>query len=261
MRAWYRAIVAFLVVVTFTLRTSAAARRQAAQGRAAFRARRQMMCARKVCRILGISVKATGEIPLHRAMLYVCNHLTALDPVLIGSQMPVCFAGKASIASWPVLGWVCRTYGMLLVDRSRPSATQRLVEEIVDRFGSGVSMLVFPEGTTNWGLEVNTFKTGAFEAVAERKGAAVLPIFMDVAAIEGSPCEGGPGRHRLSHNHRPMLLWHLFHTFGYRSIDVILRVGHPIESGNLDRKQLARKAHDAVSAMAQPVAVPGLIGE
>lgn len=251
MRAWYRAIVIFLVVVSFTLRTSAAVRRLAAHRRVAFRVRRQMTCARKVCRILGISVTATGQIPEHRAMLCVSNHLTALDPVLIGSQMPVCFAGKASIASWPVLGWVCRTYGMLLVDRSRPSATQRLIEEINDRIESGVSMLVFPEGTTNWGLEVNTFKTGVFEAVAGRSGAAVLPMFMDVTAIDGSPCDGASGRHRLSHNHRPTLLWHLFHTFGYRSINVILRVGHPVESGNLDRKQLARKAHDAVSAMAQ----------
>ncbi len=250
MRAAYRAIASFLVVVTFTFRTSVAARRQAPHHRPSFRVHRQMMCARKVCRILGIRVDILGAVPENRAMLYVCNHLTALDPVLIGSQMPVCFAGKASIVNWPVLGWVCRTYGMLTVDRSRASATQRLVVEILDRFDSGVSMLVFPEGTTNWGHELHRFKTGAFEAVAGRQGAAVLPIFMDVVAIDGTHCEGSSGRRRLSHNHRPTLLKHLFHTFGYRSIHVILRVGHPIESGNLDRKQLARRAHGAVSAMA-----------
>ena len=250
MRALYRALLVLVLVSACTLYTALMVRRQPRRCRPSFRAWRQTKTARLVCRSVGFRVTTQGEVPRGIAMLYVCNHLTGLDPVLIASQVPVSFAGKASIAGWPVLGWVCRTYGMLLVDRSRPFATRKLVSEIHGRFSSGVSLLVFPEGTTNWGNEVGPFKTGAFESVAGRRGAAVLPIFLDVTAIDGTTRRGGAGRHQLSHNHHATLVRHLLHVLSFRTVHFNLHIGVPIDGGELDRKQLAQQAHCAVGTLA-----------
>ncbi len=189
-------------------------------------------------------------------MLYVCNHVTAMDPILIAARVPICFAGKSSIAKWPVLGWICRTYGMLLVQRDRATAAKLFVDEILGRLASGVSLLVFPEGTTSWGQELGAFKTGAFESVSGRIGGRVLPLFLDIAAIDGRPCVGSEGRYLLSHNHEPAIMKHMMRVVRYRRIDAVLRVGHPIDGGAVDRKDLAATAHAAVAALAETMDIP-----
>jgi hypothetical protein len=72
---------------------------------------------RALCALLCIHVRVTGA-PMHdRAVLYVSNHVSRADIVVIGSVAPVAFVAKREVASWPLVGVtknaadrVCRLY-------------------------------------------------------------------------------------------------------------------------------------------------------
>ena len=249
MRLYWRLFKVVVIVLTHTIYASVMVRFQPKAKRTAYRVRRQQKGARRVCRALNYRVSMRGTPPADRPMLYVCNHICALDPIMIGSQTPVCFAGKAELGSWPVVGWVCRTHGMLFVNRERRTSTSTFVEQVQEKLEDGVSLLVFPEGTTSWGYDVDSFKTGAFEAVAGREDAAVLPFFLDVTALDGKPTEKGRGRNALSHNHHEEFADHALNLFSFNRVDVEIRVGEPVLAENRNRKELARLTHQEVRTL------------
>jgi 1-acyl-sn-glycerol-3-phosphate acyltransferase len=113
---------------------------------------------------------------------------------------------------------------------------------------AGVSVLVFPEGTTGWGDVVQPFKTGAFQAVAGRDGGAVLPLFLDVAALDGEPVERAQGRRMISHNNQGFVA-HCLYMLSLNRAEMEVHVGEPVRAAGRSRKELARLTHRAVSAL------------
>ena len=251
MRRYWRLIKMIAIATAHTAYASLRIRFRPEAERPALRAHHQQVGARLLCRAAGFRVSLCGTPPVDKPMLYVCNHLSGFDPILLGSQVPVAFAGKAELKTWPMFGWVCRTHGMLFVDRTRRTSTATFVKQVQEKLKAGVSVLVFPEGTTGWGDVVQPFKTGAFEAVAGREDGVVLPLFLDVTAVEGEPTEQGRGRREISHNNHGFVE-HCLHLFGLKNVDMQVRVGEPVLAGNCNRKELARLTHQAVSALALP---------
>lgn len=197
---------------------------------------------------------AGDATPLQSGALVVCNHFSAMDPLILGSQLSVCFVGKAAISSWPILGWVCRTHGMLLVDRKRLRTTRQLTEQIRARLREGLSVLVFSEGTTSDGKGLLPFKSGAFKCMEGREDGYVQPVFLHVAAIDGRPTTGSEGREALSHNRHPTLMRHLLHLYGHKRIDFCISIGPALAAAASDRKSLARAAHEQVEQLAINIA-------
>ena len=255
MRRLWRSIRVFAITLQCTIYTSVAVRFKPVAERPAFRARRQQIGSRRLCRAMGFRVQLRGAPPAGRPMLYVSNHLSAFDPLILGGQMPVAFAGKAELRAWPLIGWVCATHGMIFVDRDRRTSTTSFVEQVQAKLQAGVSVLVFPEGTTGLGETVKPFKTGAFEAVARRADGAVLPLFIDVPAVEGVPVQDG--RRVISHTDEPFID-HTLRLFSIRNIDIVVTVGEPVAATRYDRKQLARMTHEAVEALAQGHSIQSL---
>lgn len=249
MRRVFRLLVITISVTVFTVYVSLIVRFRPAAVRPALRARYQQIGARMVCRMMGVRVSMRGGALPEKPVLVICNHVSAFDPLMLGSQMSLAFAGKVEIGSWPVIGWVCRTFGMLFVNRSRRTTTGSFVEQVQEKLRAGVSILVFPEGTTGWGDTVQPFKTGAFEAVADSDEDMVLPLFLHVVAVEGEPA--GKGRRReISHNGQSFSQ-HTWHVLGLKRIDIQIEVGTPLPTNGRDRKMLAQLAYRAVSGLAE----------
>ena len=184
-------------------------------------------------------------------MLYVSNHITGLDPIMIGTCVTVAFAGKVEITSWPLLGWIANTHGIIGVERNRRSSARMFVEAIRGRLASNVPVMVFPEGGISWGDTLLSFKTSAFEAVADTDTGRVMPIFMDVMAVDGQPTPDYEGRYLLSYNHHPTLVGHLMHVLSFRRIEVEVRFGTPFSAASRKRKALAERTHAAVASLQQ----------
>jgi 1-acyl-sn-glycerol-3-phosphate acyltransferase len=82
---------------------------------------------------------------------------------------------RGDMADWPVIGVLARRAGTLFVDRSDPASGAAAVQRIRERLRSGVTVGVFPEGTTFPGDDVREFQGGAFIAIARESG-DVVPV-------------------------------------------------------------------------------------
>ena len=57
-----------------------------------------------LCRILGIEINVVGIPVAHRPALFVANHSSCLDILVLGGLVDGYFVAKAEVAHWP--GWV-----------------------------------------------------------------------------------------------------------------------------------------------------------
>ncbi len=85
--------------------------------------------------ILRIRVRVNGTPVRGRAVLYVSNHVSWADIVVIGSLSPVAFVAKREVASWPLVGITARMQRTVFVDRTRRHQAADAVQEIVARLG------------------------------------------------------------------------------------------------------------------------------
>ena len=248
LRIW-RLFRVFMTTLVYTSYVSLVVRRRPPVERPRLRAHHQKIGAGLLCRAMGVRVSMQGAPPAGQPMLYVSNHLGVLDPLVLASQMPLCIVGKAELSRWPYVGWMCRTYGLLFIDRERRTAAGALVEQIQEKLREGVSVLVFPEGTTGWGDVIQPFKTGVFQAVAERDEAA-LPLYLNVQAVNGEPTTGGQ-LPDITRNGRTFVE-HALHLLSLKRVDIQVCVGQPLTTDGLDRKALARLAYQAVNGLKRP---------
>src|SRR6185436_14021215 len=92
----------------------------------------------------------------------VANHLSYLDPIVIGAQIPVAPIAKGEVASWPLIGSVASSLNGIFVDRSSVMSRARALRRAHALLRAGVSILNFPEGTTTDGSRLLPFHRGIF---------------------------------------------------------------------------------------------------
>ena len=87
--------------------------------------------------LLRIRVRVAGEPVRDRAVLFISNHVSWADIVVIGSLAPVAFVAKSEVAGWPLLGMTARMQRTVFVVRSRRHQTGDAIAEIIKRLASG----------------------------------------------------------------------------------------------------------------------------
>lgn len=250
MRRVWRLLLLAARVAVHTVATCWKARSVPEAERKAYRAYRQMLGSRIICRTLGIRVTCPDVEWPERPALCVSNHIGMLDPFMIAAHHPMSFAAKAEIQQWPVLGTVAETYGVFFVDRGRRSRVAPFVQAVQEHLDQGVCVAVFPEGRTNAALELLPFKTGAFEAVAGRDDVDVLPLYLHPVSVEGSPAVGPRRDLIVWANSRFSFVEKLWRMMALRSVHVELLVGEAFPVAGRDRKELACEAQKRVAALA-----------
>ena len=145
--------------------------------------KRQSWCARSWSRmILGIArvqvqVRGLEKLDPGGAYVFAANHLSMFDIFAFLGRIPFDFrfVAKASLFQWPFLGWHLKRAGYVRVDLRHPRATLRSFRAAGNQIRSGVSMVIFPEGTRTWGKRVAPFKRGSF-LLARQTGASIVPV-------------------------------------------------------------------------------------
>lgn len=138
------------------------------------RARELSWVAENMCAIHAVRPSIRGSLS-QRPCLLVANHVSYFDPLVIASLTPCTAVAKQEVSVWPCVGDLCRRLGVLYVERECSLSGARVLRQALRSFESGVSVLVFPEGTTTHGDAVLPFKRGSFGA-ALRAGVPVVPI-------------------------------------------------------------------------------------
>ncbi len=128
----------------------------------------------------GIRVTVVGleNVPADRACIYMCNHVSNLDPPVVLPVLP----GRSSVLlkrelmRIPLLGTAMRMAKFVPVERSSSvEAAQRSVGAAAEALRSGLHILVFPEGTRSLTGRLSAFKKGPFFLARETQ-APVVPV-------------------------------------------------------------------------------------
>ena len=115
-----------------------------------------------MCRIFGIRVGTSGSETSLAPALYVSNHISYLDIVVLG-RLRAYFIAKSEVASWPVFGQLARFQNTLFIERKAGQARQQM-QIMQDHLKSGKRLTLFAEGTSTDGAHVEPFKSSLFEA-------------------------------------------------------------------------------------------------
>ncbi len=128
----------------------------------------------------GIRVTVIGleHVPAHQSCIFMCNHVSNLDPPVVLPHLP----GRSSVLlkiglmRIPLLGTAMRMGKFIPVERSRSrEAAQRSVLAAAEALQSGLHILVFPEGTRSPTGRLSALKKGPFFLARETQ-APVIPI-------------------------------------------------------------------------------------
>jgi len=134
---------------------------------------------RMILRITRARVNVTGleKLTLGRAYIFAANHLSMFDIWVFLAYLPFQFrfVAKESLFRWPFLGWHLKRSGNISIDRRNPRQAIQSFEAAGKKVGSGVSIVIFPEGMRTWGDTVAPFKRGSF-LLAQNAGAPIVPV-------------------------------------------------------------------------------------
>jgi len=113
--------------------------------------------------------------PTSKPALWVCNHISWLDILLLAGNSTVDFIAKTEVGKWPIIGYIVKKAGTLLISRENKFQTYRSLPLLQKRIRTGIPMIVFPEGTTTNGYSTLPFKPMFYQA-AIREDAMIQPL-------------------------------------------------------------------------------------
>ena len=117
---------------------------------------------RSICFALNIKVKTIGAPLDGPPTLFVSNHVSWIDIVVLGHVMKACFIAKKDMIEWPVLGYLSTLQRTIFVNRERRTDVVAQRREMQERIHNGDNLILFPEGTTSDGGRVLPFKSALF---------------------------------------------------------------------------------------------------
>ena len=212
---------------------------------------------RVLCRLLRIRVHVTGAPAADRAVLFVSNHVSWVDILVIGSVRPVAFVAKREVAGWPLVGVTARLQRTVFVDRTRRQQTGAAIAEMVERLAGGVSVVLFAEGTSSDGNRVLPFRSALVGVVKDAAAHAELggKLKIQPMSIGYTNTHGIP----MGRQHRPLVAWygdldfmpHIKEFIARGAVDAVVSYGEPVAANAAaDRKAMAKSLEGAVRSLA-----------
>jgi 1-acyl-sn-glycerol-3-phosphate acyltransferase len=141
--------------------------------------------------ILGFRVVVRGE-PCDRVpVLFVANHASYLDIIVLGGLIEAAFIAKKEVSQWPGINVLAKLGRTVFVDRRpRKSLTQR--DEMLGRLShQHESLILFPEGTSNDGNRILPFKSALFSVAegvtGQGRSLPVQPVSVAYTRLDGMP--------------------------------------------------------------------------
>lgn len=131
-------------------------------------------------RWVGIRPKLSGleHIDRSRQYLFLSNHVSNLDPVMLLPEIPVKIAVfiKRPLMRIPILGYCMRLSSFIPVDRTGDIEGARAsIRRAAEVLASGLSVVSFVEGTRSKDGHLLPFKKGPFYLAMETK-VPIIPV-------------------------------------------------------------------------------------
>lgn len=195
-----------------------------------------------MARALPYRYRVIGAPPT-KPMLWVSNHVSWADVVVLGQLAPLIFVSKADVRRWPLMGWLATRGGTLFIRRGGGESGQ-LRATMARHLRRGGSLAVFPEGTTTDGRGTATFHGRLLGAAIEAQ-TGIQPVavrYLRDDALDPSAAFIGDDD-----------LWgHLKRLLGRPAAVVEIHLLAPLDSLGHDRSSLARAARQAIDQVLCP---------
>jgi lyso-ornithine lipid O-acyltransferase len=188
----------------------------------------------------GARVRIVGT-PLTRNVLYLANHVSWLDIMVLAGASGAAFVSKAEVKKWPAVGWLAGLNDTVYVERAARGAVRGQADSLREALASGRPVALFPEGTTEGAGEVLPFRASLLASLfPPLPGVRVQPVAIDfggaTAQIAWTGDEGAAANAKRVMARRG-------------TIPVTLSFLEPLQPADFaDRKQLAAAARAEVVA-------------
>ena len=179
--------------------------------------------------ILNIKVTVVGE---ERCMesggcVIICNHVSYIDGIVLGSMFPIVFVSKREVKHWPIIGPWKTLCGTIFINRQRKDLVASLVREMRQKLNQETNVLLFPEGTSTNGERILPFQTAPLAAPL-RNRSIIVPVTLAYKRIDDEPVTAA---------NRDLLYWygdmefvpHFWKLLSLRSIELIVTIQPKIE--------------------------------
>ena len=195
--------------------------------------------------VIGLRIKTTGHISKNSGVLFVSNHLSYFDIIILGSLIPGRFIAKSEVAKWPILGLLAKATRTIFITRQKNTAhlQKKLIKQELEKLEN---LILFPEGTSTDGRRVLPFKSSLFEA-PKLANSTVQPITIRYTHLNGIP---------IRYWDRPFFNWygdmefvpHLITALSLGVLKIEVKFHAPIGANQFaDRKKLAAYCHKKVA--------------
>ena len=143
--------------------------------------------------VAGSTVRWAGCAPSEEQRIYIANHSSHLDFIVLWSYLPPWLRRRTR----PVAArdyWArdvirrylaARVFNAVLIDRAASPGTpagqlgRQAVDRMIEALGDQHSLILFPEGTRGSGDEVASFRSGLFHLCRAKPQVAVVPVYLE----------------------------------------------------------------------------------
>lgn len=125
-----------------------------------------------------VQVQGRENVPRQGAFLLACNHVSYLDPMVMGivTGRRLNFMAKEELLRKPILGFILKELWSFPVKRN--TADKKALRESLDRLKRGLPILMFPEGTRHGSPGEKKIEAG-IGFLALKANVPVVPVYID----------------------------------------------------------------------------------
>jgi 1-acyl-sn-glycerol-3-phosphate acyltransferase len=137
--------------------------------------------------ITGAEVRWIGSAPSGAQRIYIANHTSHADFILLWAALPPCVRANTrpvAAADYWTRGILRRlliehVFDGVLIDRGRADHAHNPLAPMLRALDSGGSLIIFPEGTRGCGDQLLDFKCGIYHLARERPDVELVPVWIE----------------------------------------------------------------------------------
>lgn len=137
--------------------------------------------------LTGASVRWIGCAPIPKQRVYFANHTSNLDGVVMWAALPpeIRKVTRPVAASdyWtanPICEYLAtRVFNSILIERKHITVNNNPLTHVLAALDANASIIIFPEGRRNPGVDAGEFKSGIYHIGKKRPDVEFVPVYID----------------------------------------------------------------------------------
>lgn len=127
-----------------------------------------------------VTVHGLENLPKDKNAVFISNHQSNMDILVLMSQLPVPkgFVAKIELGRIPLLSFWMKQIRCVFIDREDMKQSLKVILEGIELIKKGYSLVLFPEGTRSKNNTMGEFKAGGLKLATKPK-ALIVPVTID----------------------------------------------------------------------------------